>query len=95
MKTQGSSPGCVLRQSMVINTLGDAVKDACNYSTSSKVRTWRILNQVITREFCYLSQRSMHCVHVDIGVLCDEVGHLTPFFLLQINEIKSKALLQN
>ena len=22
----------------------------------------------------------MHCIHVDTGVLCDEVGHLTPFF---------------
>ena len=59
---------------------GLSVKDAGNYSTSCKVRNWRILTQVITREFCYFSQHSIHCVHIDTGVLCDEVGHLTPFF---------------
>ena len=31
--------------------------------------------------------------YVDTGVLCDEVGHLTPF-LLQINQIKSQILTQ-
>ena len=44
------------------------------------MRTWRILTEVIKREYCYFPQRSIHCVHVDTGVLCDEVGHWTPFF---------------
>ena len=39
------------------------------------------------------SQSVAYIAHVDKGVLCDEVGHLTPF-LLQINQIKLTALLQ-
>ena len=56
-----------------------SVEDAGNYSTSRKVRTWLILTQLITREFFYFSQLSIHCVHVDTRMFCDEVGHLTPF----------------
>ena len=43
------------------------------------MRTWRILTQVIKREFV-TSQSVPYIAHVDTGVLCDEVGHLTPFF---------------
>ena len=49
------------------------------------MRTWRILIPLIKREFCYFSERSIHCIHIDTGVLCDEVRN----FLLQIKQIKS------
>ena len=39
------------------------------------------------------SQSVSYIAHVDTGVLCAKVEHLTPF-LLQINKIKSRALLQ-
>ena len=65
------------------------VKDADNYSTSRKVRTWRILTQVIKREFVTY-QSIPFITHVDTGVLYDEVRN----FLLQINQIQSRALLQ-
>ena len=38
-------------------------KDVCNYSTSRRMRTWRILDQVITCNFCCISQRALHGVH--------------------------------
>ena len=53
------------------------------------MRTWRIITQVIKREFFYFSSVS-YIAHVDTGVLCDEVRN----FLLQITQIKSRALLQ-
>ena len=34
-----------------------------NYSTSRRVRTWRILPQVITRDICCFSQRALHGIH--------------------------------
>ena len=67
---------------MVINTLGDdcllrmrafiplLVNENLTYS-----------NQVIIRKFFYFSVRSIHCVHVDTGVLFDVVGHLTQCFM--------------
>ena len=67
-----------------------SVKDAGNYSTSRKVRTWRILIHVNTGEFWYFSWCSIHCVRVDTGVLSDKVWHLTPY-LLQINKTNVKS----
>ena len=52
--------------------------DAGNYSTSRKVRTWRIITQAIKREFVTY-QSVPYIAHVDTGVLCDDVGHLTQF----------------
>ena len=57
------------------------------------MRTWRIITQVIKHELS-TSQSVPYIAHVDTGVLCDEVGHLESFFLLQINQIKSRTLLQ-
>ena len=64
-ETRGSSPGVYspavdgnysIRQ-------WQSGKDVGNYSTSRVVKTWRILSQVITCEFCCFSQRALHGVH--------------------------------
>ena len=84
-------PGAVFFGGRIINTLSDdrLLRMRGNYSTSRKVRTWRILSQVITREFS-TSQSIPYIAHVDAEVLCDEVRN----FLLEMNQIKSRALLQ-
>ena len=91
VKTQGLSPGCVLRRSMVITTLGDdcLLRMLENYSTFRKVRTWRILIQVIKRKFCYFSQRSIRSTYRHRSVFA--IRQLTPF-LLQINKTNVKSL---
>ena len=48
----------------------------CNYSTSRRVRSWRILVHVITWDFCCFSQRAAqraYIAHVVTGVWCDGV----------------------
>ena len=62
----------ILRRSMVIEVAG-------NYSTSRKVRTWRILLQVIKHEFVTF-QSVAYITHVETEVLYDEIGHLAPYF---------------
>ena len=52
-KLKCHAPRRILRRSMVI-------EDEDNYSTSRKVRPWRILLQVIKHEFCYFSERCIH-----------------------------------
>ena len=61
-ETRRSSPGCVLRRSMVNNTLGD---DSLVRIRRGKHSTSRIKTQVFTWDFCYFSQRSLHstCRH--------------------------------
>ena len=47
--------------------------DIGNYSTSCGVKTWRILAQVITHDFCGFSQHTLHGMQSPCSQECDEV----------------------
>ena len=68
VKLDGQARG-VLRRSIEINTLGD----------ECLLRMRAIIPILLTWIF-YSWQHSIHCIHVDTGVLCDEVGHISQFF---------------
>ena len=57
------------------------------------MRTWRILLQIIKHEFITF-QSVPYIAHVEMEVLYDEIEHLAPHLLVQINEIRSRVLLQ-
>ena len=65
-ETGGSSPG-IYSPAVDCNysvRQWQSGKDLGNYYTSRGVRTWRILAQIITCDFCCFSQRALHGVRI-------------------------------